>query len=294
MNDNTGIAYEIALALHLAKSWKISGKWANDLVLTAKEHKRWAKIDEVRTNLEHTDISNAISAALGGADAPTTRDLRVISQDDSTPGDIMLLRDRRYDNTSISVKYQTLVARNPTGQQFLTQQQIESLQALQLASAHHYITEMTAKYGPPSNWFRKRKQSDTNAALCASVALEVCKNWEKKRPHERDQIMRHLLNYRTEVSYITVVIKNSGKSYFFASTEKIKSLADTAGLSLVPRSVYVDFVHTTDGVVGRMQVKQNNGPLERAEHKRDGTISLDDGTLTKLGPLFSSWNFEIL
>lgn len=298
MNRNTGIEYELAAGLALIRGLSIQGPKARALAGQIPAFEKAERVAEVAARLEEAELASVLQSRLH---LQSVSDLDLISQDDSTPGDLLLFTPDRYPHeVSVSVKYGTGVSRNPTGRLFVSAAFIEEKEReLGEAAVPAFIAEMTGAYGPAPNWFRKRKTSETAARFVESIAGEVCGEWSGLQPFWRRYIMRSCLQYESAKPYVTLLIRRGGAQFDLPDHSRSeRSLMDVDHLEIVPSPTSrhdVIFVHRRHGPAGKMQIKFNNGFLERARKGRHGgEIDLGHAILARPGKPFSSWNFELV
>ncbi len=297
MNTNTGIEYELGVALALIQGGEISGTHTEDTIYVIKSHAKRTVIYSIAEKLCSQQLFQYVQYAMG---IQSITDIQLISQDDSTPGDILChTLDRYPGELALSIKYNTHVSRNPTGRLFLSRSSIcQAEHLLRQKIIPAYINEMTHEYGAPSHWFRKRRQSEVVNSYIHTIVAQVVQDWNTLLPYWKAYIMRRCLQYEATTPYL-ILFLNKNVSHF-----QIQDAAPSESWLMDVSRLYASssshskqdvlFIHEIGGTVAKMQVKFNNGILEQSKSQRDKErIQLDEGVYAKPGNAISSWNFEL-
>ncbi len=146
---------------------------------------------------------------------------------------------------------------------------------------------MKSKYGSVTNWFRKRKPSETTEKFIDLVRDAVIFNWPKIK--DKQALLDDLYQSDSPIEYW--VFKYTSKSYVIDDSPFHLSgeLANQVYLEKMDTS-YIAF-YISGKKIGHMQVKFNNGFLENCKKKEPDIII--DGIPMSYGQPFSSWNFSI-
>lgn len=206
------------------------------------------------------------------------------------PADIVMHVTDPQGNTleiGLSVKYSNNCTLNVTGRRFITEKQIERLKQEQVTYTELYVDEMKSKYGSVTNWFRKRKPSETTEKFIDLVRDAVIFNWPKIK--DKQALLDDLYQSDSPIEYW--VFKYTSKSYVIDDSPFHLSgeLANQVYLEKMDTS-YIAF-YISGKKIGHMQVKFNNGFLENCKKKEPDIII--DGIPMSYGQPFSSWNFSI-
>ena len=281
-NNNPGFEYEIALFYCLLPSAEEKETVANAFAKRT-DNEKIQKIIE-RTNT--AEILNELNHR-GLAFADCTLETQ---NDQIGPADIVMsVYDRPGNNLKIglSVKYANFCNINISGNNFLLPEQVSQLKLKLIDYTKRYIDEMKNKYGDINNWFRKRKPSLTTDLYIDLIRDAVIKNW----PNIKDK--RALINrlYQTDSPIEFWIAKYTDHDFklichpFHADDVDIDTITVAKD-----QTSYIAFYHNGHKI-GHMQVKFNNGFIERCK-KRKADMIIDDVKIS-FGKPFTSWNFSI-
>ncbi|MBI4614406.1 MAG: hypothetical protein HY720_12405 [Planctomycetes bacterium] len=291
------------MALYLGGFFNVQGpRWTQGwrpTILAAPDAER---IRDLAKTLEWADkgqgekLAARIKSDLRFADA---RDLDDASQDDETPGDILIYTGAgRHDRCGVSVKYETWVCRNPSGSYFLSRDYMTSMERrLGKTVIEQYMADMRTRFGPPANWFHKKCRSQVTSDFIRAIRDEVCRRWRDASPAEKQHMVEHCLPFRSSVRYVVIRLNKNFREWRIRPLGREHLLLDLAHVRIEPRprtSQYVQLVHDSDSrPIAKMQVKFNNSILD--EHKgKNPPFTLEDGTACRPGKPFTSRNFELL
>lgn len=282
-NINTGVEYEIALFAKFIESNKDEYQ-----KVVASINKRYDK-GKVMSILHNTNIKPIL-------DALAKRNLKLkdatfeTQNDNVGPADIVMITEDKYGNKNkigLSVKYANTCTLNVTGRKFITDPQISELKALLPKYSKMYIQEMCNNYGDVSNWFRTRKPSKTTDAYIDLIRDAVIKNWPNVK--NKSELLSVLFHIDSPIEFWIITYNNNSYSLNTKPETIDVSRANDVKVGKYQTS-YVAFY--LDGImVGHMQVKFNNGFLERCK-KTNPDMSFQ-GVDMSYGQPFSSWNFSV-
>ena len=277
-NINTGVEYELGLF------YVLMNQEHKEFFLThvISKHPFGPRILEISRTIDCRDLSDLTH---------DLRDLCLTTQDDTVgPSDILLIySDKRI---GLSVKYNNTCNVNISGSYFLTQENIQQLSRTQRDSASSYIEEMNRTYGSVENWFRKRKRSQVVDQFIDTVRDQVISNWQSMTLEQKDIIINLFFHLHSPIKYYIVKIGTVRKGKLQLLIQKNTPTGPAVDQIEVSKhnTSYLDF-RSNDNSLGLLQVKFNNGFLEKANGK-----SFDfqlGGQKMKYGSPFSSWNFSI-
>lgn len=283
-NINTGVEYEIALFYKLLK-----GKQAEQSQVMAAINSR-NDAHKIIDIISQTDIS-VIEKELEKRNL-TLSDVSFETQNDNVgPADIvMVVKDNNGLDSRIglSVKYANTCTLNVTGRKFITDTQISELKGLLPAYTQRFIQEMTSKHGDVDNWFRQRKRhSETNDEYIDLIRDAVIANWENVE--DKTTLLSTLFHDDSPIEFWVVTYRKRGFSLKTKPQTIDMSRADDVTIAKYQTS-YVAFY--LDGeMVGHMQVKFNNGFVEKCKKKNPDVTC--QGVKMAYGKPFSSWNFSV-
>lgn len=283
-NVNPGIEYELALFYKIKAHL---GKDDSRILTLLRSRSDFGRIERI---IGYTDISlildNLRSKKLSMLDCTLET-----QNDEVGPADIVLVvqdADRNESYIGISVKYNNTCTLNVTGRRFITNAQIAVLQNKLETMTPEYISEMNGKYGSIENWFRKRKPSKVTDNFIDSVRDAVISNWENVEDKEilfgdlfqaSAPIPFWVYEYRTR--QVRLIIDP-----FFVTSSDIPNI--------VPKKYQTSYVgfYLNDILIAKMQVKFNNGFIERCKKKVPDLK--EQGVRVSYGQPFSSWNFSVI
>ena len=280
-NINTGVEYEIALF------YKLLSTAEQQMVLEAI-NSRFDKT-KIYDIIEHTDIQQILDAL--ESRGLTLYDVSFETQNDNIgPSDIVLhLKDSNDKNQQIgiSVKYANTCSLNVTGRRFISELQISTLKEELPRYTNMYIKEMSDKYGDINNWFRKRKPSSTTDEYIDLIRDAVIENWSNIT--DKPTLLSALFHCNSPIDFWVVTYNNNG---YTLKTEPTTVEVDRAQDIIVKKyqTSYVAF-YLNDRMIGRMQIKFNNGFIEKCKKQNPDLIY--QNVKISYGKPFSSWNFSI-
>ena len=283
-NINTGVEYEIALFYQLLV-WINSGEQGS--VLAAINLRSDAA--KIKRIVSHTNIAS-IDTMLRNRNL-SIEDVSFETQNDTVgPSDIVMhVADINGNKSQIglSVKYANSCSLNVTGRNFITDAQIKHLKALLPKYTQKYINEMEQNYGNVQNWFRQRKPSVTTDEYIDLIRDAVIANWSNVS--NKATLLSALFHINSPIEFWVVTYSNNG----FALRTKPQTVdinrANEVNVAKYMTS-YVGF-YLDKVLVGRMQVKFNNGFLEKC--KKTHPDITHQGVNMSYGQPFSSWNFSV-
>ncbi len=284
-NINTGIEYEYALYYCLLA--KEEQRMFKSMVID--RHARKAEIEQI---ISATDISRIIGEL-------TRRNLRIEScsietQNDAIgPSDIVMnLVEAIVGEKSaigISVKYQNSCTLNVTGKMFISEENISELKDEQRKYSALYIKEMQENFGEAENWFRKRKNSCVTDGFIDLIRDKVIENWPKLE--NKEALIRKLFQMDSPINYWVYEYRQDNSHILYVNPPRIDLKRVNEVNVKKHETSYISFL-LEDRMVGKMQVKFNNGILENCKKgKPDFTV---EGTEMSMGAPFSSWNFSVI
>lgn len=280
-NINTGVEYEIALF------YKLLSTSEQQMVLEAI-NSRFDKT-KIYDIIEHTDIQQILDAL--ESRGLTLYDVSFETQNDNIgPSDIVLhVKDSNDKNQQIgiSVKYANTCSLNVTGRRFISELQISTLKEELPRYTNMYIKEMSDKYGDINNWFRKRKPSSTTDEYIDLIRDAVIENWSNIT--DKPTLLSALFHCNSPIDFWVVTYNNNG---YTLKTEPTTVEVDRAQDIVVKKyqTSYVAF-YLNDRMIGRMQIKFNNGFIEKCKKQNPDLIY--QNVKISYGKPFSSWNFSI-
>lgn len=280
-NINTGVEYEIALF------YKLLSTAEQQMVLEAI-NSRFDKT-KIYDIIEHTDIQQILDAL--ESRGLTLYDISFETQNDNIgPSDIVLhLKDSNDKNLQIgiSVKYANTCSLNVTGRRFISELQISTLKEELPRYTNMYIKEMSDKYGDINNWFRKRKPSSTTDVYIDLIRDAVIENWSNIT--DKPNLLSALFHSDSPIEFWVITYNKNG---YILKTEPATVEVSRAQDIIIRKyqTSYVAF-YLNNRMIGRMQIKFNNGFIEKCKKKNADLIYQD--VKISYGKPFSSWNFSI-
>lgn len=282
-NINTGIEYEIALFYAL-----LSIKPEDQaLVLTALKSRFDA--DKIQSIIEYTstkEITDTLSSR-----GLYLKDVTFETQnDDVGPSDVVMSvvdTEGKESRIGLSIKFANTCTLNVTGRNFISDEQISALRGQLPYYTNQYITEMTKKYGDVDKWFRMRKPSKTTDAYIDLIRDEVIKNW--KNVQNKTSLLSALFHSDSPIEFW--VVTYTDRDYSLRAKPQTIDMSRVGDVSVEKyQTSYIAFY--LDGkMVGHMQVKFNNGFIERC--KKSVPDIVHQGVKMSYGQPFSSWNFSV-
>ena len=150
-----------------------------------------------------------------------------------------------------------------------------------------YIEEMTKNYGNVNNWFRMRKPSKTTDAYIDLIRDEVISNWPNV--NNKTKLLSALFHEDSPIEFwVVTYLKNGYELKTKPQTIDMKRSEDVEVRKY--QTSYVAF-YLDNVMVGHMQVKFNNGFIERC--KKANPDIIHQGVRMSFGQPFSSWNFSV-
>ena len=282
-NVNTGVEYEIALFAKLVDKNSYEYQKVTEAICKRQDSSKVLQI------IEKTDI-RPILKELAKKNL-FLRDATFETQNDEVgPADIvMTVKDINNDVSKIglSVKFANTCTLNVTGRNFITDIQISNLKRQLPLYTKKYIQEMTDSYGDVNNWFRMRKPSKTTDAYIDLIRDAVIENWPNVK--NKEKLLSSLFHSDSPIPFWVVTYANNGL--------KLKTVPQTIDVSRAKdvtvgkdQTSYIAF-YLDNRKVGHMQVKFNNGFLEKCKKKTPDIIF--EGIDMSYGQPFSSWNFSV-
>jgi hypothetical protein len=211
------------------------------------------------------------------------------TQDDSVgPSDIVLYEnhDKTGNVLGLSVKYNNGCNVNMSSSYFLTANDKEELKDVQKELTHKHIEYQIDTNGHVSNWFRQRKFSTTkySNAIIDFIRDKVIDCW-----YNGDINKQSIINklYQTDSPIDYEIWKFTKKKLKVLEKPKNDISANNIDVAKY-RGSYIGF-YNDENLICKMQVKFNNGILERATPETKDVICVDD-VYMKMGDAFGSWN----
>ncbi len=282
-NINTGVEYEIALFFKLLESKKNEQSQVLNSICKRNDKSK------IKSIIAQTDIS-PIETSLKKIGCKLV-DVSFETQNDEVgPADIVMLvmnNQGQKKKIGLSVKYSNTCTLNVTGRSFITDEQIEKLRSQLHKYTVKYIKEMTQTYGGVDEWFRKRKKSKVTDEYIDLIRDEVIKNWPNVQ--NKVSLLSTLFHSDSPIEFWVVTY---GRNEFMLKTTPQTidvSRANDVTVGKYKKS-YIAFC--LDGkMVGHMQVKFNNGFVEKCKKKNPDIVF--QKVEMSYGKPFSSWNFSI-
>ncbi len=284
-NKNTGIEYEYALYYCLLSSEE--RRMFKSIIID--NHYKKTEIEQL---ISTTDISRIIREL-------DNRDLKIDSctietQNDAIgPSDIVMNLVNIITGVEsvigISVKYQNSCTLNTKGKMFISEDDIAELRDEQQLYSALYIKEMREKFGKTEKWFRKRRYSRVTDKFIDLLRDKVIANWATLE--NKESVIRKLFQMDSPIDYWVYEYKQNNTHTLYVNPPKINlSKANEIRVKKYETSYVAFFLE--DRMVGKMQVKFNNGILEKCKNgKPDFTV---EGIEMSMGAPFSSWNFSVI
>ena len=280
-NINTGVEYEIALFYKLLST-------AERQIISDAINSRFDRT-KIYNIIEHTNIAPILNV-LESRDL-ILYDVSFETQNDNIgPSDIVLhLKDSNDKNLQIgiSVKYANTCSLNVTGRRFISELQISTLKEELPRYTNMYIKEMSDKYGDINNWFRKRKPSSTTDEYIDLIRDAVIENWSNIT--DKPNLLSALFHSDSPIEFWVITYNKNG---YILKTEPATVEVSRAQDIIIRKyqTSYVAF-YLNNRMIGRMQIKFNNGFIEKCKKKNADLIYQD--VKISYGKPFSSWNFSI-
>ncbi len=278
-NKNTGISYEISVFLAIVEYF---GGDTTDLINDISNREDFNSIIENSNKMKSFDFSNFFKKY----NLSEVNKINLTTQDDTVgPSDIVI-----NDNFGISIKYDNKCNFNPTGRRFLSRTDISEFKKDLKNYSNSYVSEMNEKYGVVNNWFRNRGcKSETINVIINTLKSKVVSNWDSMSLTDKNKIIGDIYHLNSPIDYVIMKID---KKINISIDDKPFNF-DVSKIKLVneENSHYVTFTYEND-VIGKMQVKFNNGMLENYKGKSKPDVVIGDYRI-KYGNAISSWNFNL-
>lgn len=283
-NVNTGIEYEIALFFSLLSNKSETAAVYNSI-------KKRADNQKVEQIIQKTDVSKIINEF-------SRRHLKIIDctfetqNDEIGPSDIVIVgkneTNGEIERIGISVKYANTCTLNVTGRRFISDKQIAELKTQLPQYTEMYVKEMKQQYGNAQNWFRKRKQSITTDNYIDLIRDAVLNNWENVS--NKQELFAALFHADSPIEYWVYEYMINGHQLITKPQNVPMNEVENIIVKKYQTS-YVSF-HLQNSMIGKMQIKFNNGFVERC--KKQNADLIVDGIEMSYGQPFSSWNFSTM
>lgn len=282
LNQNTGVEYEIALFYSL-----LCNDVERQKVLDAISKR--GDSDKIRSILSYTDKSIILESL--NKSGLKLIDVSFETQNDEVgPSDIVMYvvdNSNKKKSIGLSVKFANTCTLNVTGRNFISEQQISKLKSMLPKYTEMYISEMTSLYGSVDNWFRQRKPSKITDAFIDLIRDAVIENW--KNISNKGLLLSALFHSNSPIDFWVVTYSNNG--YTLKTTPQTIDVARANEVTVSKfQTSYIAF-YLDDRMVGHMQVKFNNGFVEKCKKKNPDVIC--QGVKISFGQPFSSWNFSV-
>lgn len=281
-NINTGVEYEIALFYMLLKNNPSEQTKVMDALNSRYDA---SKIKSIISQTDTTSIEKALEKR-----GFTLRDVSFETQNDEVgPADIVMFASNgvTVSKIGLSVKYANTCTLNVTGRNFITDIQIAQLKKQLPAYTQKYIQEMSQKYGDVGNWFRMRKPSETTDAFIDLIRDAVIANWSNVK--NKTSLLSALFHTDSPIEFWVVTYGNTGFSLKTKPQTIDMSRANDVTIGKYQTSYVAFYLDGT--MVGHMQVKFNNGFIEKCKKKNPDVVC--QGIEMAYGQPFSSWNFSV-
>lgn len=283
-NINTGVEYEYALYHALLNHYG----FLDDAILFLREviskHPLRDKILDIEKG---TDISNVVREI-----TRLNKSVQSISietqNDDVGPADIVFHFTK--EALGLSVKYSNTCNLNVSGKYFLTPDDIAFLKKQLITYSERFISDMKAKYGPAAKWFRNRSiKSPITEEYIDIIRERVIRNW----PHlkGKKELVRRFFQEDSPIPFWIYEYKSNG-SHSLITTPPVLSEDQIERMTIHRLDTSYVLFKVDNRPVGKMQVKFNNGFLEKCS-KSIPDFVVDGIRMTKGSPL-SSWNFSLI
>ena len=279
-NNNVGVEYEFAL-YYLLLDKEFQDTFNKLTILNHIKKDKILQIIENQRDNVYQQIANDIYSSY--------KYVYLATQDDTVgPSDIVLYEndDRTGNVLGLSVKYNNSCNMNISSQYFLRYIDKSELKQYQKEQTNKHIQYQIETRGHATNWFRQRKYSTTSYSNACIDAIRdrVIYNWYNGDINK--QIIIDKL-YQTDSPINYEVWKFTKKKLKVLEKPNIAVSACDIEVDKYKGS-YVGF-YNNGNLICKMQVKFNNGILERATPDTKDVIYIDD-IYMKMGDAFGSWN----
>ena len=280
-NINTGIEYEIALFCKLASTIEQKS------ILSAINNR--IDCDKVLDIIEKTD-TKLITDALQRQGLKMYDVTFETQNDDVGPSDIVMIVENVFGTKSkigISVKYDNTCSLNVTGRKFITEQQITNLKEQLPSFIPRYIEEMGCRYGTIDKWLHQRKPSLVTDEYIDLIRDAVIENWGNLT--DKVTLLSAMFHIDSPIDFWVVTYNKKGYSLKTQpQTIEISRASDVVVKKY--QTSYISF-YLDDVKVGQMEVKLNNGIVEKCK-KKVAYIECE-GKRLSYGKPFSYWYFSV-
>lgn len=216
------------------------------------------------------------------------------TQDDSLGASDVLVCCENKILFGVSVKFANKNNWNPSARNFIKSNAIDELkEKYQTIYKSQYIADMKEKFGEckiiqgtKNTW--SRKTSSITESFIDLIRDEVIKEWNVKTEQEKEVIMGKGFQIFSPIKYYTIVIKNDLSCEI--NEPEIVFSVDKVNIEKHKTS-FIAF-KVNNKIVVKLQVKFNNGFIEKAKKSTSKTFQIDE-VFFKNGDPFGSWNFNI-
>lgn len=309
------VEYEIGMFLSLlTKEDEI-----NDVRAAIATRRDSELIFDIANSTNKAAIYNILSYA-----GMTFDDVSFESQNDEVgPADVVIYATNRHKEQKkigLSIKYDNDVICNYTGKDLLSENQINSLKERLSDYANRYLSEMVDRFGSFQEWHRVR--FETKQKIQSGVTNEyidlirdaVIENWNSMSQESKDSFLYKVYRTDSPLDYWIYSFQKKGKFILCTNPPYIRKSAYSRVSIGKVAGQYLGF-YLDNRLIGKTQVKFNNGILEKYKSKRymdakkmgnleqvnailnefaeKGQGIVVEGIPLKFGMPFNSWNFEI-
>lgn len=279
-NNNIGVEYEFAL-YYLLLDKEFQDTFNKLTILNHIKKDKILQIIENQRDNVYQQIANDIYSSY--------KYVYLATQDDTVgPSDIVLYEndDGTGNILGLSVKYNNSCNVNMSSQYFLTENDKEYLKNIQKEYTNRHIEYQLNNRGNVTNWFRVRKYSTTPYSTGIIDAIRECVIIRWKYGYiDKQNVIDKLYQTDSPINY--EVWKFTKKKLKVLEKPNIAVSACDIDIGKYKGS-YVGF-YNNGNLICKMQVKFNNGILERATPDTKDVICIDD-IYMKMGDAFGSWN----
>ncbi len=216
------------------------------------------------------------------------------TQDDSLGASDVLVCCENKILFGVSVKFANKNNWNPSSRNFIKNDTIDELRKkYQETYLPKYKDDMRKRFGKckvisgaKNTW--SRKTSNITTDFINLIREKVIEEWNIKTKQEKEAIMGKGFQIFSPIKYYTIVIKNDLSCEI--NEPEIVFSVDEVNIEKHKTSFIVFKVKNK--IVVKLQVKFNNGFIEKAKKETSSTFQIDE-ILFKNGDPFGSWNFNI-
>lgn len=278
---NPGFEFELALWYKLLSKYnqEILGKEV------INKHSQRYHILSIINGIDTTELSDKLK--VNGFDS---EEICLATQDDTVgPSDLVVISSNK--KLGISVKYANNCSTNISGRYFLSNSTTQELEQQLDTYCINFIEDMTDRYGDASNWFRKRKRSEVTDAYIDLIRTSIIDTWDNKSEQEKSVLLRQLFQENSPFKYWIVTFYSLDSKFSLDINTEPKVWYNTQSIELKKyQTSYIGF-YLNGNQIAKLQVKFNNGILERSKEKSPKYV-VDDINMKKGDP-FGSWNFSV-